>query len=146
MLTKQRTTHNGQLKTRKETVQGLRFPLNRPGAPDSFIGPDHYLISTPDKRKPQDHRLLGEPGQPALVRHLRVTQSELVESSGLFINECHHAELLREASQLPDGGGFLHEVHEMSSNAALGEKPERFSCVGAFRDSEDLYFQSKTSR
>jgi hypothetical protein len=117
-----------------------------PVAPDGFIRPDHYLLSAANERKPEDHRLLGEPRQPALVRHLRVAQAELIESAGLFVDECHYAEFLREASQLADRRGFLHEVDKMSPNASLGEKSKRFARIGAFLDSEDLDFQSNASR
>ncbi len=117
-----------------------------PVAPDGFIRPDHYLLSAANERKPEDHRLFGEPLQPALVRHLRVAQSELVESPGLFVDECHHAELLGEAPQLADRRGLLQEVDEMCPDAALGEKSKCFSRIGAFLDSEDLDFQSETSR
>jgi len=77
---------------------------------------------------------------------LRVTQPELVESPGFFIDECHYAELLGEASELADRRGFLREVDEMSPYAALGEKSKCFPGIGAFLDSEDLDFQNETSR
>lgn len=97
--------NNGKLKTRKETLQGVRHKHNsasHPVAPDVFIRPDHYLVSAADERKPEDHRLLGEPRQPALVRHLRVAQSKLVEPPGRLVDERHHSEFLRESSQLTD--------------------------------------------
>jgi hypothetical protein len=74
---------------------------------------------------------------------LRVAQPELVEPPGIPVDERHHSELLREPSQLAYRGGFLDQIHEVSSNTALGEESKGLPRIGAFLDSENLYFQSR---
>src|SRR5688500_7103413 len=73
---------------------------SHPLPPDGFIRPDHHLVSAADEWKPENHRFLCEAGEPALVRHLRVAQAELVEAPGVLVDERHYPEFLRKSSQL----------------------------------------------
>lgn len=118
-----------------------RHPL----PPHGFVGTNHHQISAADEWKSQHKRLFRESRQPALVRHLRVAESELVESPRILVHQSHDTEFLGEPSQLPDRCGFLHQIYEMRSDAALGEESQRFPRIGAFPDSENLNFQSRIS-
>lgn len=115
-----------------------RYPV----APNCFVGTDHDVVPAPNQGKPEKKRLLGKPGQPSLVRQLRVAKSELVESSGVLVDKCGDAKLLREPAQLAQRCGLLHQIDEMRPDTTLGEEPQRLAGVSAFFDSKNLYFQS----
>ena len=67
-------------------------------------------------------------------------QAELVVPLRLTIDQAVEAELLHEATKLAERRRPLREVHEVNLHSAFGEKPQRFSRIGAFFHTKDLNF------
>src|SRR6266480_2267909 len=113
-----------------------------PAFPRRFVYPDDEPARLTNQWKPEQERLLGEFLQPSVVRKLRITKAEFVETLGVSIDECRHTKFLCKSAELTQRCRALHEIDEVSLDAPLREKTQGFTCISTFFDAENLYFQS----
>lgn len=90
--------------------------------------------------------LLRQLREPLRVRHLRIPKPELGESLRVLVEQCHHAELLCEPTQLSQGRGLLGQIHEVRAHSPLREEPQRLAGLSTLPDAEYLDFQNELSR
>jgi hypothetical protein len=112
-----------------------------PTLPRRFIGAKRQLIGISYQRYSQQKGFLGKFVEPSIVRKLRIPESQLLKTPGIFIDERHYAKLLSKPSQLAQRGRPLHQVNEMRFYSAFGKEAKGLSRIGAFPDSENLNFQ-----
>jgi hypothetical protein len=113
----------------------------QPAFPRCFVHADDEPARITNQWKPEQQWLLGKFLQPSVVRKLRIAKAEFVETPGVSIDECRHAKFLCKSAELTWRCWALHEIDEVSLDAALGEKTQRFTRIRAFFDTEYLYFQ-----
>src|SRR5215213_511501 len=68
--------------------------------------------------------------------------TRLVVSFGLAVDQCVHAELLREPLELTDRCGALQEIDEVRLHAPFGEEPKRLPGVRIFLHAKNLNFHN----
>ena len=129
-----------QYRSSQVTTTSDQLPDDNPTLPHSLVCADRQLVRISHQRHPEQHRLKGKLLEPAFVRKLRVTQSELVKAFGFFVNESHCTELLGEPPKLPECGGSLQQIDEMGFYSSFREKAERSTRVCALLDSKHLDF------
>ena len=71
-----------------------------------------------------------------------MSQSELLISFRLTVDQCAYAEPLRESFELAERRCSLGKIDEVGLHTSFSEEPECLTSVGVFFDPEDLYFHS----
>jgi len=69
-----------------------------------------------------------------------MSQSELLISFRLTVDQCAYAEPLRESFELAERRCSLGKVDEVSLDAPFSEETECLTSLGVFLDPKDLYF------
>ncbi len=111
-----------------------------PGSPFVVGEADGQSVGEAYEGHLQQHRIVSELLEPALVAQVRVCEAEFLKAPGIAIDEFEDTEFLREPFQLTEGSGSLSQVDEMRLYPALGEEAERLPSIRAFLDAEDLDF------
>ena len=115
--------------------------LLQPASPRGFVRSDDHLVCVADERKLQQQRLLGKLLEPAVVRKLRIAQTELVKALRVSIDKGCHTKFLGESAQLAERCRPLHQIDEVRLDSSLREKTKSLTGVRTFPDSKDLNFQ-----
>lgn len=99
------------------------------------------MVSVANEWHAQEQRFFNEFIQPAIVRKLRIAESEIVEAFRVSIDERRSPELLSESTELAKRSRSLHQIDEVRFYSALREESKSFTSIRAFLDAEYLDFQ-----
>jgi hypothetical protein len=111
-----------------------------PFLPRLFSQSDRKLVAGSNERHVQDERLVGKLREPAVIRHARMSQSQLLISRGILVNQCSDAKLLSESPELTERCGPFIQVDKVRLDSSFREKSKSLSCICTFFDAEDLNF------
>src|SRR5205085_10054588 len=100
--------------------------------PCSLVSADYQAVCITHQRKSQQQRLFRKFLQPAVVRKLRIAQTELVEALRASINQCRHTKFLREAPKLAERGWAFQQVYEVGPDLRSEKKRRALRVSGLF--------------